>query len=140
MTTYDAAFESALSSNVTKTIGLAIECAGQSFTDFINDLPEEVYTEEKQKLAEHILHHLKAINSLAMTSFLYTEDKLNKFEEDEPGKLEAVAEELKDSDIINELQTVLNATSEELDNAVDKRNADLAVKQMEKLMKEAGLS
>lgn len=140
MTTYDAAFESALSSNVTKTIGLGIECAGQSFTDFINDLPDEVYTEEKQKLAEHILHHLKAINSIAMTSFLYTEDKLTKFEQDEPGKLQSVAKELGESKVIKDLQTVLDSTTEQLDEAVDKRNSALAVEQMEKLMKEAGLS
>jgi hypothetical protein len=125
MTVYPEAYQMALTANLIEAAQIEINCAGDTLCEWLD---EGTLTEADKVIVTHVLNHLSVVRELNEYTGNYIDVKLAAFNEEHPGKLDAVSVELRESKAITDMQKIVGMTPEEVIAIIEKRDEEMAAK------------
>lgn len=125
MTTYNEAFQMALASNVVVAVGNETACAGLALTKWATENIEKL-DEDAKRLVSHVVDHLQTIQSIAEVMDSHYTEKIDAFDDENPGKVIAISRELSENELIKKLQELAGMSPEKVDEIKTRNLAEEA--------------
>lgn len=128
MTTYGEAFQMGLGANVAVAIRNEVSCAGDALSTFaLANIPNA--SDELKSTITHVLNHLSVIRELAEEYDGYLDAGIEKFDDDNPGKLRIVSKEISESELIVKMQDIIGMPAEERAARIRKNLGELEARE-----------
>lgn len=118
MTTYGEAVQMVFGANLAVGVLNELGCASQALAlATLQNIPllEELEKTNPEfvRALTHISNHLNATRDLAATVDQHMQAELHKFKDENPGKMETIAEEVSNSELLRLMQDAVGMTDEE---------------------------
>lgn len=113
MTTYGEAYQMGLTANLIEGMSTEVTCAGDTLSQFAEKYEEELPNEVKGVIA-HVLNHLSITRELFERVGDEIDARFQLFDSENPGKLAQISNELRESQVIADMQAIIGMTPEDV--------------------------